>query len=139
MRKTCRFRTRAYLVTLWAWSRGSLFGRVTNGKMRRNPVGREVAACWNRLPRQFGNVALDSFVVMPDRLHGIVLVTDQGAQPSKPLAEVLDFFKLVSARRVDCGIWRGGARGHVLRGEEELTRARHYIREYPSRLRQLQA
>jgi hypothetical protein len=120
-------------VTLRAWSHGALFGRIANGKMRRNPVGREVAACWNRLPEQFAGVALDAFALLPDRLCGIVLVPDPRPGQSPPLAEVLNSFISVSARRVDCGIWKGSAWGRAIRGQEELKRTRHSILQKPSR------
>jgi REP element-mobilizing transposase RayT len=119
---------RAYFVTLRTWRRGSLFGRVANGKMRPNPVGREVAACWNSLPERFTNVVLDTFVVMPDHLHGIVMVKD-----SEPLPSILDSFQAASADLVDCGIWKGSGRRHMIRDLDELNRIRHYIRDNPSR------
>jgi REP-associated tyrosine transposase len=119
---------RAYFVTLRTWRRGSLFGSIRNGKMRRNPVGREIAACWNRIPARFSNVVLDTFVVMPDHLHGIVMVND-----SEPLPSILDAFQEDSASLVDCGIWRGNGRRHFIRDSDELDRIRHYIRDNPSR------
>lgn len=68
MQSKSQLRTRAYFVTLRTWRRGSVFGTIANGKMRRNLVGQEVAACWNRIPADFTNVVLDAFVVMPDHL-----------------------------------------------------------------------
>jgi len=119
---------RAYFVTLRTWRRGSLFGRIAKGKMRRNPVGREVAACWNRIPTRFSNVMLDAFVVMPDHLHGILLVHD-----AAPLPSILDSFQAASASLIDCGIWRGNGHKHFIRDSDELDRIRHYIRDNPSR------
>jgi REP element-mobilizing transposase RayT len=96
--------------------------------MRPNPVGREVAACWNRIPARFSNVRLDAFVVMPDHLHAILLVND-----SAPLPSILDSFQSASASLVDCGIWRGNGSAHFIRDSDELNRIRHYIRDNPSR------
>jgi REP element-mobilizing transposase RayT len=101
--------------------------------MRPNPVGKEVAACWNHIPSRFSNVMLDAFVVMPDHLHGILMVKDKGPEDSAPLLSILEAFRALSAGRVDCSIWKGNGRKHVIRDSDELNRIRHYIRENPSR------
>jgi len=101
--------------------------------MRPNPLGHEVAACWSRLPENFTNVVLDTFVVMPDHLHGILLVTDRGPGDSAPLPSILDSFRETSNGRIECAIWGEKARKHVIRDSDELTRIRHYIRENPAR------
>jgi REP element-mobilizing transposase RayT len=98
--------------------------------MRPNAVGREVAACWNRIPTRFSNVLLDSFVVMPDHLHGILMVDDRDAGA---LPAVLDAFQAASADRIDFGIWKGRSHRHFIRDSDELDRIRHYIRDNPSR------
>ncbi len=134
MQRNRSLQTRAFFVTLRTWRRAALFGRIANGKMRRNPIGREVAACWNSIPALFSNVKLDSFVLMPDGLHAIVMVKGQGRRSrAESLLSILDSFQAASADRVDCGIWRGTGRKHVIRDEDELQRIRHYIRDNPSR------
>jgi putative transposase len=133
MRTSRKLRTRAYFVTFRAWSRGRLFGRIARGKMRRNPVGEAVASTWNQIPAWFSNVVLDSFVLMPDHLHAIVMVSDRGPQDPPPLPAILDFFRSFSARTVDCGIWKGRGRKRIIRDRDELDRIRHYIRQNPRR------
>jgi putative transposase len=101
--------------------------------MRRNPVGRQIAACWSGIPGRFANVVLDAFVVMPDHLHGIVMVNDRRPEQSAALASILDSFRSLSASCVDLGIWKGSGRRHFIRDSDELNRIRHYIRDNPSR------
>jgi len=133
MRTSPGLRTRAFFVTFRAWNHGHLFGRIANGKMRRNPVGQEVASNWNQIPARFSNVVLDTFVVMPDHMHAILLMTDRGSQDAAPLPAILDFFQSSSSQSVDCGIWRGNGRKHVIRDRDELDRIRRYIRLNPQR------
>ena len=66
----------AYFITLCTQDRACLFGRVVNGEMRLNDAGRMVLAEWNRLPERFPQVVLDAFVVMPNHVHGILVITD---------------------------------------------------------------
>ena len=66
----------AYFITLCTQDRACLFGKVVNGEMRLNDAGRMVLAEWNRLPERFPQVVLDAFVVMPNHVHGILVITD---------------------------------------------------------------
>jgi putative transposase len=66
----------AYFVTICTQGRACLFGEVVEGEMRLNDAGRMVVAEWERLPALFPNVVLDAFVVMPNHIHGIVILTD---------------------------------------------------------------
>jgi REP element-mobilizing transposase RayT len=66
----------AYFVTICTQGRACLFGEVVYGEMRLNDAGRMVVAEWERLPALFPNVVLDAFVVMPNHIHGIVILTD---------------------------------------------------------------
>ena len=42
--------------------------------MRLNDIGQIVADCWRAIPEHFRNTALDEFVVMPNHLHGIIVI-----------------------------------------------------------------
>jgi REP element-mobilizing transposase RayT len=66
----------AYFVTICTQDRACLFGKVVNGEMRLNDAGRMVLAEWNMLPERFPHVVLDAFVVMPNHVHGIVVITN---------------------------------------------------------------
>jgi REP element-mobilizing transposase RayT len=44
--------------------------------MHLNLVGATVKAVWESLPRHFPLIELDAFVVMPNHVHGIILITD---------------------------------------------------------------
>lgn len=54
----------------------------------RQPIGdpaREVVtACWTEIPTHFPNVTLDAFVVMPDHLHGVLILEDVGSGMPDP-------------------------------------------------------
>lgn len=53
--------------------------------MALNELGRVVMECWYTLPKHFENVELNAFVVMPNHIHGIVVITDNvGARHAVP-------------------------------------------------------
>ena len=57
--------------------------------MKLNAAGEMVLEVWNDLPKHYAGVQIDAFVVMPDHIHGIVILqpvdlenpTDVGAGP----------------------------------------------------------
>ncbi len=65
-----------YSVTICARNKEHLFGQVVEGEMRRNELGEYVALCWKWLARRYTYVKLDEWIVMPNHLHGILVITD---------------------------------------------------------------
>jgi len=64
----------AYFVTLCVQNRECLFGEVHGSQMRLNDFGRIVHEEWLRTPHIRPGIALDAFVVMPNHLHGILVI-----------------------------------------------------------------
>jgi REP element-mobilizing transposase RayT len=64
----------AYFITICAYQRACLFAQVENGTVVSSPYGRLAEQCWQVLPRDFPRVELDVFVVMPNHLHGIIVL-----------------------------------------------------------------
>lgn len=65
-----------YFITICTHKRIEWFGRVENGEMILNQYGRIVRDCWLDLPNHYSNCKLDEFVIMPNHVHGIIVVTD---------------------------------------------------------------
>ncbi|HET7272988.1 MAG TPA: transposase [Rubrobacter sp.] len=66
----------AYFITICIHGRIHVFGAIVNGEMRFNEYGREVANCWSWLAERYPYVHLDQWVVMPDHMHAIIVITD---------------------------------------------------------------
>ena len=67
-----------YFVTIVAQNRDCLFGEIVEGEMRLSRAGRIVQHAWMDLPNHYPHVALDEFVIMPNHVHGIIVLTDTG-------------------------------------------------------------
>ncbi|WP_299645127.1 transposase [uncultured Chloroflexus sp.] len=65
----------AYFITIVTQDRACLFGEVVDGEMRLNDAGRMVWDEWDALPDRFPGLELDAFVVMPNHVHGIIVLT----------------------------------------------------------------
>jgi hypothetical protein len=66
---------RAYFITICTHQRQCLFGQIADGEMRLNAIGLLVQAHWQRLPLHFA-IELDTLIVMPNHLHGVLILTD---------------------------------------------------------------
>jgi REP element-mobilizing transposase RayT len=79
----------AYFITICTQDRACLFGKVVNGEMQLNDAGRMVLAEWNMLPERFPHVVLDAFVVMPNHVHGIVVITNPATDDTATTAPTI--------------------------------------------------
>ena len=71
----------AYFVTIVAWQREMLFGEIVDGEMVLNGFGKIVCDAWFDLPESLSPCRIGAFVVMPNHVHGIVLLIDDGGFP----------------------------------------------------------
>lgn len=64
----------AYFITICTRNRQHYFGEVKNGKMILSRAGVIADILWYEIPNHAHSVGLDSFVVMPNHLHGIIIL-----------------------------------------------------------------
>ena len=77
----------AYFVTICTKQRECLFREIVDGIMRPREAGKVFQLVWDTLPRHYANVDLDIFVIMPNHIHGIIVMTDTsvvGAGAQRP-------------------------------------------------------
>ena len=134
----------AYFVTICALDRRCPFGQVVDGEMRMNPEGQIVAETWTSLPAGIP-VATDAFIVMPNHVHGIVVIEAQPSSPASarrrmtlPLA--VGRLKTLSAKNINLmrrtpgiPVWQRSYYDHVIRTPEDMDRIRQYIADNPVR------
>ncbi|MFM5987826.1 MAG: transposase [Sphaerospermopsis kisseleviana] len=70
----------AYFVTICTHQRNCLFGEIVDGEMKLNTNGEVAKGCWLSIPRHFQNVELDEFVIMPNHVHGIIIIVNSEAK-----------------------------------------------------------
>ena len=130
-----------YLVTICAQYRKCLFGQVVNDQMKLNQSGRLVAETWTWLAQRYDHVELDERVVMPNHLHGILVISDErrggsrtaptNAEASvihrKPLGQLIGAFKTVSTKGINqtrsalgARVWQRNYYEHVVRSVDSL-------------------
>ena len=146
----------AYFVTICTYNRDCLLGEILGSEMSLTRSGEVVLECWNDLPNHYSYVEIDEFVVMPNHVHGIVVLSDQqrknpnaqnvgaGLKPAPtkrhPLPEIVRAFKTFSSRRINerrgspgLPLWQRNYYERVIRNERELDAIRQYIVDNPAK------
>jgi len=75
----------AYFITLCTYNREHLFGKIMNGNIILNEFGKITCNEWARTPQIRLNVSLDVFVIMPNHMHGIIIINGRGKSHSSKL------------------------------------------------------
>jgi REP element-mobilizing transposase RayT len=146
-----------YFVTLCIKGRKRLFGNIFNEKMDLNDAGKAAHEYWNGIPLHFPHALLDEFIVMPNHVHGIiVLEVDNhssrclpipggvGANNYSPLrgtsrtiGSIVRGFKIgvtkwIRANTAIVEVWQRNYWERIIRNEEELNETRKYIQNNPA-------
>ncbi len=129
----------AYFVTICTQNKICLFGNVNNEEMALNDFGRIVQMVWDELPVHYQFIKLDTFIIMPNHVHGIIGLVGAGLKPAPTgLPEIVRGFKTFSARYINktrntpgISLWQRNYYEHIIRNPEELNRIREYIVNNP--------
>ena len=68
-----------YFITLVTHERRNLFGKIVDGEMQLNEFGVIAHEQWLQIPTRFDLVELGEFVIMPDHIHGIIIIHESVA------------------------------------------------------------
>ncbi|MBI5008202.1 MAG: hypothetical protein HZB98_00790, partial [Bacteroidia bacterium] len=63
-----------YFITICCYERESFFGRLIDDKIIFSEIGKMASGFWKEIPEHFNHVRLDEYVVMPNHIHGILIL-----------------------------------------------------------------
>ena len=63
-----------YFVTVCTRGRECFFGRIVDRRVRLSKIGNVALRYWKDIPNHCANARLDAFVIMPNHMHGIVII-----------------------------------------------------------------
>ncbi len=136
----------AYFITICTHEREQLFGNILDRTMVLNELGHIAQFDWQKLARHHSNLIVDRSVVMPNHLHGIILLDlsildERGLsanEDSKSISEIIGSFKTFSARKINkirklkgVPVWQRNYYERIIRTEAELDYVRQYIINNP--------
>jgi putative transposase len=156
----------AYFVTVVTYHREALFGEINRGgfkppsampaprgsgavegEMRLSSLGLIAEEHWRAIPAHFPQVELGTYVVMPNHVHGIIVLTDRrggvppplgaGTAPLRAptLGQIVAFYKYQSTKAMNAlegtdtitRFWQRNYHERIIRDEAERDRIHGYI------------
>jgi len=140
----------AYFITIDTHGGLCIFGEIACGVMRLNDFGKIANAEWLKTPSLRPGIALDEFQIMPNHMHGIIVINDD-KQPdhipaieqfSKPvigsIPTIVRAYKSAVTYHINrirnapgAELWHSNYYEHIIRDIYELSRIRKYIRNNP--------
>ena len=130
-----------YFITICCHNKQHLFGAIKNNQMHLNLAGFAVNECWYQIPEHYPNVILLDFVIMPNHVHGIIEITNQGQLKSKTIGSIVRGFKigvtkwfrqnLKNTFPIGKSIWQRNYWEHVIRNQESYIEIAQYIKNNP--------
>ena len=143
-----------YFVAICTKDRIHLFGEIINGEMQCNNIGEIAEQSWKKLPQHFSNIMLDEFVVMPNHVHGVIILNEQDCRDVQLNIPTGNYFSRISPKRQSLGVivrtyksavtticrqngyvdfkWQHGYFDHIIRNEKASQRIREYIYNNPA-------
>ncbi len=64
----------SYFITICTKNREHFFGEIIDSKMQLNETGKLAENYWKEIPVHFSFIELGNFVVMPNHVHGILII-----------------------------------------------------------------
>ena len=68
----------AYFITICTKGRECILGNISNGEMVKTKIGEAAEKCWREIPTHFPNAQADVFIIMPNHIHGIIVLHGEG-------------------------------------------------------------
>jgi putative transposase len=136
-----------YFVTICTRNQKPYFGEVIDSEFHFSLAGIIVAEEWVRTEALRPIVSLDEWVIMPNHLHGIIIIedvetprrgvcTNASKWKANSLGSIINQFKGACTRRIRKAgntdfTWQSRYFDHIIRNEVALRRIRRYIQENP--------
>ncbi len=131
-----------YFVTICTQQHRLVFGHIVDGQMSLRGPGQIAQSVWVTLPRRFAHVKLDAYVLMPNHLHAIVVLSDLDPTHTGSRAalwEIIRVFKAATSSHIRRSegkpwfAWQDGYYDSIIRTEAALQQIRQYILANPMR------
>ena len=149
-----------YFITICANKREPIFGRIEEGVMVLNELGRIANKYWLRMPIKYDGIRIPAYVVMPNHVHGIVQIISRYGQPVEAihelpllptnsenyrkrrrqmyLSKIIGWYKMNVSRKINqmnnlkgSNCWQRNYYEHIIRNQESLNKITEYINLNP--------
>jgi len=140
-----------YFVTVCSRNRENIFGEYNKNvgaplacaRIRLSIVGEIIDRQWNDIENQYNNIYLDQYIIMPNHIHGIIIINNRAEASAAPTIpqiirsfkskSTLEYVKLINNNKLNIfgKIWQRSFYDQVIRNEHSLNIIRKYITVNP--------
>jgi putative transposase len=145
-----------YFITICTKNREEWFGKREGGEMCLNKFGEIATNFWAEVTAHFKHVGIDEFSVMPNHVHGILIIEENMVgnaymrshkgnafmhslqdKTKMLLSKIIQQYKASVTRKINSlqnefGFeWQKSFYDHVIRNEKSLDNLRQYIMDNP--------
>jgi putative transposase len=143
-----------YYVTICIKNHSCDLGKILHNKMNLSDIGKIIKKVWLSIPSYYKNVSLDEFTIMPNHIHGIIIIRNNrilgrdainrvstneynkltrfNPMGRNSLGEIIRWFKGKSTfyiHKINPHFyWQSRYYDHIIRSEKSLDAIRFYIR-----------
>ncbi len=134
--------TGAYFFTTVTQGRELLFGEIKDGEVVLNEAGKMVLKWWHELPKKFPNIKLNTFILMPNHFHGIIIIENVDGDAPR-LGTIIQWFKTMTTNEYIRGVknlgrqsfdrrlWQRNYYEHIIRNQKDWERIHDYVEANP--------
>ncbi len=143
-----------YFVTICIKEKQEDFGEIINWKMILNDYGEIAEKYWKEIIKHYQNVEIDEFVIMPNHIHWIIIVStlsvgneyfrsdnwDKNKNNSKPnISNIIKWFKIWCTKEIRYKYenfnfnfkWQKSFFDVIIKNDKQLEKSRQYIINNP--------
>lgn len=139
-----------YFITICTHNRLPLFGEIVGvihespelSPMKLNTNGVIVKSIIENLSLRFSNVHIDHYIIMPNHLHMIAVISEERAIRESPLpkrsllSKMVGYLKMNTAKQIhsenkNMNVWQRGYYDHIIRSEKDYQKIWEYIQTNP--------
>ena len=141
--------SKKHFITICSKNKENIFGKckdVVGGaaclhpvKVKLSKIGKIINKQWNNIGTTYDGVELDQYVIMPNHIHGIVIIHDQNTTINKIIRSfksksTMEYLKYIKRNNMNISvkIWQQSFHDHIIRNERSLDRIRQYISTNPA-------
>ena len=115
-----------YFITICTKDRLELLGNINNECIiYLTEEGNIVKKAIKEVERIFPNVIIDEYIIMPNHLHIIVVITENR---NISISRIIKQLKMNVSKKTGYSIWQKSFHEHVIRNEKEYLIIKQYIK-----------
>ena len=132
-----------YFVTICAKDKQCVFSRIVDtgegAVVQLTSVGMIADRCWRRMNGIAPHIKTDYFCIMPNHIHGIVVIEDHPKEAARSLPDLIHAYKSAVTREVNRivpadrknQLWQSSYYDEIIRNDAMLSEIRKYIEDNP--------